>query len=88
LAEREIIRRLRTRRLTCAEIALTLGKHRSTIAREIRRNTNVAGIYYEKHAQAMMLRRRKAAKAPALIIENDLMFGGARRRAAARWALT
>lgn len=74
MAEREIIRRLRTRRLSCAEIAKVLGKHRATIAREIRRNTNAAGIYLEKHAHAIMLRRRKAAKAPSLIIENDLMF--------------
>lgn len=57
---------------TSAEIARLVGKHRSTIDREIRRNTNGADIYYEKHAHARMLRRRKDAKAPFRIIENDL----------------
>ena len=55
---------------THAEIARLLGKSRSSISREIKRNTNAAGIYYELHAQNMMLRRRAAAKAPARIIEN------------------
>jgi transposase, IS30 family len=43
----------------------------TTIDREIRRNTNAADIYYEKHAHARMLRRRKDAKASSRIIEND-----------------
>lgn len=74
MAEREIIRRLRKRHHSSAQIAKVLGKHRATIAREIRRNTNAAGIYFEKHAHRMMLDRRKAAKEPARIIENDLML--------------
>jgi IS30 family transposase len=48
-----------------------LGKHRSTIVRELRRNTNAAGIYYEVHAETAMLKRRKAAKARFRIIDND-----------------
>ena len=63
-----------SRRASCAQIGRILGKHRSTIIREIKRNTNAVGIYYEVHANATMLRRRKAAKAPSLIIENDLML--------------
>jgi IS30 family transposase len=51
-----------------------LGKHRSTICREIARNTNAVGIYYEVHAHSSMLKRRKAAKAPHLIIDNDLQL--------------
>jgi len=51
-----------------------LGKHRSTIIREIKRNTNAAGIYYEKHAQTFMLRRRLAAKAPYRRIDRDPML--------------
>lgn len=61
-----------SRRATSAEIARFLGKHRSTIDREIRRNTNGADIYSEKHAHARMLRRPKDAKASSRIIEHDL----------------
>jgi IS30 family transposase len=57
---------------THAMIARVLGKSRATVSREIKRNLNAGGVYYEKHAHAAMLRRRKAAKAPALVIENDL----------------
>jgi IS30 family transposase len=57
-----------------AAIARLLGKHRSTITREIKRNTNGAGIYYEKHAQAFMLRRRLDAKAPHRHIDRDYML--------------
>lgn len=71
LEERGIIRRMLKARHPVAMIARTLGKHRSTIAREIRRNTNEGGIYVESHAQARVKRRRKAAKAPSLVIDND-----------------
>jgi IS30 family transposase len=70
-AEREIIRRMLSRHASSAEIARTLGKHRSTITREVKRNTNAAGIYYEVHAQSALLRRRKKAKARYRIIDND-----------------
>jgi transposase, IS30 family len=73
LAEREVIRRMLTQKCSHREIARVLGKSRSTVWREIRRNTD-AGVlyYYERHAQACARRRRKAAKAKSLIIENDL----------------
>ena len=60
--------------MSAAEIARVLGKHRSTIAREIRRNVNAAGFYYEPHAHTSMLRRRKAAKSAYLVIDNDLQL--------------
>lgn len=74
LAQREVIRRLMGQKYSDAAIARILGKHRSTVSREIKRNTNEGGIYYEKHAQTRMLRRRKAAKAPQIIIDNDLQM--------------
>jgi IS30 family transposase len=64
------------KKCTHAEIARWLGKHRSTVSREIKRNTNACDIYYEKHAHTRMLRRRKDAKAPSLIIDNDIQLEG------------
>ena len=61
-------------RASCAEIARVLGKHRSTIIREVKRNTNAAGIYYEVHAHSHMLKRRKSAKEASRVIENDLQL--------------
>ena len=72
LYERGIIRTMRTRKCSAAVIARTLGKHRSTICRELKRNTDPGTYYYERHAQAKVRRRRKAAKATSLIVENDL----------------
>lgn len=72
-AEREIIRRMWSRN-TLALIAKVLGKHRSTISREIRRNVDLGGMYLEQHADARARRRRKAAKAKYRIIENDLQL--------------
>lgn len=65
---------MRTRHASFADIGRVLGKHRSTIIREVRRNTNACGIYYEVHAHSSMLRRRKAANAPSLVIDNDLQL--------------
>jgi IS30 family transposase len=69
--ERGIIRTMRTRKCSAATIARTLGKHRSTICRELKRNTDPGCYYYEQHAQAKARRRRKAAKAKSLVIENN-----------------
>ncbi|MDE2071416.1 MAG: IS30 family transposase [Patescibacteria group bacterium] len=74
MAEREIIRRLSAQKRRPAYIARVLGKHRATICREIKRNSNAAGIYYEKHAQTFMLRRRLAAKAVRRRIDRDYML--------------
>ena len=73
-SEREIIRRLLGLKHSPSDIARMLGKHRATIRREIKRNTNAAGIYYEKHAHSFMLERRRAAKAPSRVIDKDYML--------------
>jgi IS30 family transposase len=73
-ADRTVIRALKARKYSCAAIARTLGKHRSTITRELKRNTNQAGIYFEKHANAFMLARRRAAKVPYRRIDRDYML--------------
>jgi IS30 family transposase len=74
LAEREIIRRMRSYKASTASISRLLGKSRVTIWREIKRNTNEAGFYYEKHAQVRMLKRRRAMKERFRIIDNDLQL--------------
>ena len=71
-----MIRRLLAQKKTPASIALLLGKHRGTICREIKRNTNASHIYYERHAQSFMLRRRLAAKERFRRIDSDYMLEG------------
>jgi len=72
-AEREIVRRMRPRN-TLTLIAKVLGKHRSTISRELRRNVDKDGVYSEQHADAYARRRRERAKAKSRLIENDLQL--------------
>ena len=64
---------MKGQKCSCAAIAHVLGKSRATVCREIKRNT-VGGIYYEKFANNRMLRRRKAAKASKVIIDNDIQM--------------
>lgn len=72
-SEREIIRRLRGK-LTLSGIARTLGKHPSTVSREIQRNSTSADMYFEVHGDARARRRRLEAKKSSRIIENDLQL--------------
>jgi IS30 family transposase len=74
IAEREIIRRMRTQKSSFVAIARLLNKSRISVWREVKGNTNEVGIYYEKHAHARMLRRRRNAKEKSLIIDNDLQM--------------
>jgi IS30 family transposase len=70
LGEREIIRGMHTRKSSCIEIARAVGKSRTSVWRELKRNTNKGEIYYERHANARMLRRRQAAKERFRLIDN------------------
>lgn len=74
LSERAIIRCMLTKRVRVREIALVLGKDRSTIFREIRRNKNAAGLYLEDHAHGILKRRRLAAREKFRCIENDILL--------------
>ena len=68
---------MKGQRTSCTTIAKVLGKSRSTIYREIMRNANNWGLYYEKHAHTRMLRRRRAAKSRFIVIDNDQGESGA-----------
>lgn len=70
-SEREIIRRMLARKCRMGEIAKILGKHRSTLWRELKRNVNAGGQYYELHAEAIRKRRRLNARSNFRVIEND-----------------
>lgn len=69
--ERLLIRRMLTQGRRVREIAANLGKHRSSIFREIRRNINGDGVYDPIHAAAFLRKRRLKARAKLRIIEND-----------------
>jgi len=60
-----------TKKYRVRYIAEVLGKHRSTIFREIRRNKNAGGLYYEQHAQSFLRKRRIEARAGFRVIENN-----------------
>ena len=76
LGEREIIRRMLTKKVRVRDIARLLGKDRSTVFREIRRNTNAGGLHVETRANGMLKRRRLNARAKFRIVENDGLLEG------------
>ena len=74
--ERGIIRRMLSKKASVREIAQMLGKDRSTIFRELRRNRNAAGWYIEDHAESFLRKRRLSARSRFRIIENDTLLEG------------
>jgi transposase, IS30 family len=74
LSERGIIRRMLTRKCRVREIADVLGKDRSTIFRELKRNRNAGNIYLENQAQSIVRKRRLSARTKCRIIENDVLL--------------
>lgn len=60
--------------LSIADIARKIGKHRSSVMREVVRNLNARDVYLESHAQANMQQRRRDAKEAYRIIDNDLQL--------------
>jgi len=72
LGEREIIRKMKYRRASIADIARAVGKTPKTIYREIYRNSHPYwGWYHEKDAQRRVRDRRINARKWARRIDND-----------------
>jgi len=57
--------------LNQSEIAQRLGVHRSTVNRELKRNTKESGSYHAAHAQVRARDRRRHAKKDSRLLEND-----------------
>lgn len=64
IQEREIMARRRAEGLSQAAMARQLGRHPSTISRELRRNVGGDGGYWPSLAQARAGRRRRQSKTP------------------------
>jgi len=70
--EREYIAVRRRQGATQAQIARELGRHGSTIGREIRRNRNARGYYYSIHAHHLALERRRKVRKPKKLASGPL----------------
>lgn len=70
--ERETIAQLRAEGRSPAEMARRLGRHRSTVGREVRRNGEPGGDYRPSRAQARAEGRRRESKAPWKLEDPDL----------------
>jgi len=60
--ERSIIAHMRRQGLSQAEMARSLGRHRSSISRELSRNSNKAGVYRAQNAQEHTNARRSNSR--------------------------
>jgi transposase, IS30 family len=71
LEERQFLYRLKKRRKSNAEIAELMGRHRSTIGREVARNTGGRG-YRPRQAQRLADERRLASRRPHKMDDPDV----------------
>ena len=71
--EREVILKMRENSKTLEEIAKKLGRSKSTISRELRRNVSSAGDYKPHLAQKYYLKRREDSKQPYKLQAEQLL---------------
>lgn len=84
LQERKFLYRLNKRGRTKAEIAELMGRHRSTICRELRRNSGQRG-YRPKQAQRLAKERRQACRR-AHKLDDPEVYQYVRERMEMRWS--
>jgi IS30 family transposase len=61
---------------TNADIARELGIHRSTVGRELKKNTRARGTYHAWHADVLARKRRQESKKDARLLENNQHLAG------------
>ena len=71
-SDRKVIESMLKAQNTQSKIAKTLGYHRSTISREIRRNISLRGGYKHQQAQKLSLTRQKHKRGKAVKITAEL----------------
>jgi IS30 family transposase len=84
LVERQFLYRLKTEGRSKAEIAELLGRHRSTVCRELKRNTGQRG-YRPKQAQRLAAKRRQACRRPRKM-EDAKLHQYVQERLEKRWS--
>jgi len=84
LRERQVLYRLKKKGTSKAEIAEVMGRHRSTIYRELKRNAGQRG-YRSKQAQQLADNRRLACRRPRKMEDADL-HQYVRERLEKRWS--
>lgn len=85
LEEREDISRMRFEGALRSEIALEVGRDKSTVSRELRRNGGAGREYQPHRAHAAAARRRREAKRPVRMAHAPLA-AYARRKLEASWS--
>ena len=71
LAERQFLHRMAKAKKTKAEIGALMNRHRSTIYRELKRNSNAWG-YRPEAAQRLAVKRRQACRRPYKLKQLDM----------------
>jgi IS30 family transposase len=71
LAEREVLYRLKRGNIGQQEIAKLMGRHPSTVCRELKRNQGLNG-YHPEQAQRLAKARRQACRRPAKLEDSQM----------------